>query len=308
MAWPRSALPGPFANNATLPSDSSLIMPNQGFWPHQNTIGHWYGQNLYRQAQPPPLTNQKQKFQKMFNLSANPRPSGTYFAVMSNRTGTRVETALDIRFVLGNPPLGISKIRIHEEHLTKVKHLKDRHLPLSPDVLELRATVFCTSALTSPDDVQRAMNRAASIATLSCNPQIKDENSPSKENCEYRPLEGCPVHICEGCVSREAKRLRRSKPKIEETDEWLHNASHRTLVFNNAQFVDWKTPNSSTAAEQLLSQPTRRTTDEDKDEDGKKKATRKLPPPPIEPGTIAADLAMRICCYCRHQNELNGFR
>ena len=269
----------------------------------------------YHQSQPPSTATQKQKCQELIWLSQDPRPdrpSGRYFDLKSSRTGTRVETALDVRLILTDPPTGIMKLRVHEDHLTKVKHLKDRLTPLSSDALELRATVFCHTAMQTTNDIQNAMNRAVGreADTSGNSGQIKIENSPSSENSDYRPLEGDPVRICEGCVSREAKRLRRSKLKSEETDEWLFNASHRTLVFNNGQTVEWKFPHSTNAAEQLLAQPlpTHTAPDDEKDEDGKRRVARKLPPPPVEVGTIAVDLAMRICCYCRHQHESTGFR
>ena len=320
MAWPQTSLSAQLTNNNNPTLRDFLnqgmppqTMPTQSFRPHSQTdLSHWYGHNQYKPAPCRPVSSQKPNYSNMIYLSPDPgpnRPPGRYFAIMSSRTGTRVETALDVRLVLADPPPGITRIRIHEEHLTKVKHLKDRHLPLSPDILELRVTVFCASALKSASDIQIAMNRAVNRDNPRCHPHAKDAGSPSKGSGEYRPLEGTPVQICEGCVSREAKRLRRSKPKNEETDEWLHDASRRTLVFNNNQLVDWKSPNSSNAAEQLLAQPPPpRVTAPGKEGEAAKAAVRKLPPPPIEPGTIAADLAMRICCYCRHQHESSGFR
>ncbi|KAL8818973.1 MAG: hypothetical protein Q9191_007826, partial [Dirinaria sp. TL-2023a] len=321
LNWHQPTVPGQFLannnndndnnNNVTMSNDRGLMMsPPQPYVPtRQSDISRWYNpSDQCRLNPPPPLTNQRQNYQKLFVLSEDSNLSNSPFVVMSSRTGTRVETALDIRLIIKDPPGGAKKIRLGDEHLTKLKYLKDRDVPLSPDVLELCATVFCASAMTSPHGVKTAMERAASRGRPTCSRGTNGKASLPNGNSEYRPLEGTPVRICEGCVSREVKRLRRSKPKTEETEEWLHDASHRTLVFNNPQYVEWKSPSSSSAAEQLLSQPTPRITDDDKEEDGRKKTSRKLPLPPIEPGTIAVDLAMRICCYCRHQHESTGFR
>jgi len=112
------------------------------------------------------------------------------------------------------------------------------------------------------------------------------------------------MKICDGCVARERKRLCRSKRKPDETDEWLFKASHCLLGFNSLTVVDWRSPNSKNAAEQLLRQrPSTETVDGDK----KKKSEQKLPMPPIQAGTVGADVQMRICCYCRHQREVTGF-
>ena len=303
FAWPANPI-SPYAN------PGKQIQP-QHFNSAPQTCNREFRQ-WCSQDQPSSATLFKQKCQELIYLSQEPRPDrpdGRYFDLKSNRTGTRVETALDVRLTLTNPPAGIMRLRIHEDHLTKVKHLKDRHMPLSPDALELRATVFCHTAMQTTNDIQDAMIRAASreVNSPSAHQQVKAENSPAGEPNGYRPLKGAPVRICEGCVAREAKRLRRSKPKPEETEEWLFNASHRTLVFNNGPIVDWKFPNSTNTAAQLLAQPSLSRSDE-KDDDGKKRAARKLPPPPVDEDTMAVDLAMRICCYCRHQHEPSGFR
>ena len=134
MVWPQS-LSTQLSNNATFPNDVNLAMPTQNFQPSpQTNPSYWYGSNQYKPTPSRPMSSQKPNYQKMIYLSPDPgthRPSGRYFAILSSRTGTRVETALDVRLVLADPPPGLSRIRVHEEHVTKVKYLKDAHLPLT---------------------------------------------------------------------------------------------------------------------------------------------------------------------------------
>jgi len=242
-------------------------------------------------------------------LSQDPPPYRTpskYLDLKTNRLSTRVETALDIRLVLTEPPVGISKLRIHEDHLTKMKQIKDARGPLTSDTLELHVTAFCHTAIKTATDRQLAMNKALTRQPTAVfhGKQSQTDRSPSNETNDYKPLEGSPMKICDGCITREAKRLCRSKRKSDETDEWLFKASHCLLSFNNLPVVDWRSPNSKNTAEQLLRQQPAVEHVEGKK---KEKSEKKLPMPPIDAGTVGADVQMRICCYCRHQHEATGF-
>lgn len=241
-------------------------------------------------------------------LSQQPLPygsSGQYFCLKSNRLSTRVETALDIRLVLSKLPAGTLKLRVHKNHLCKVKQLKEVQSPLPPDTLELHVTAFLHSAMKTENDRQVAMKKALSSewSRIDYDPSQTDNPSSSEAN-DYKPMEGSPMKICDGCIAREKKRLCRSKRKQDEDAEWLYKAERCLLSFNNSPIVDWKLPNSRNAAEQLLRQrPSTETV-----VDGKKKKTeKKLPMPSIDAGTVGADLQMRINCYCRHQREPTGF-
>lgn len=231
------------------------------------------------------------------------------FYVMSDRVTTRVETALEIRLILTKPPSDISKLRVHEDHLVKIKQLKDSRLELPPDTLELQVTAFTHTALQTPSDREQAMKRALSKGLNVEENSGKSHNdaSQSHDPDDYKPLEGSPVQICPGCAAREAKRLRRSKAKPEETDEWLEKASHCLLTFiNTSPVLDWRSSNSTNAAELLSRQHSSLQNVEDKNKK-KNNKEKKLPMPPVPPGTVAVDLQMRICCYCRHQHEQTGF-
>ena len=119
----------------------------------------------------------------------------------------------------------------------------------------------------------------------------------------------------------EKKRLTQS-PKEEqrkpgETDEWLEKTSRRICFFcKPGPSVEWQLPPSrhANSAATLKDAPPAPSPDDDVDDasavtttNGKTKGKQRLWPP-VEEGTIAADLPMRICCYCRHHDEKEGFR
>lgn len=285
------------------------------FRPYQYGALQWYDQGQNQPQLPMPSGNNKQKYQRMHLISPSSgpyTPYGTQLEVWASRLQTRVETAMEFRVILRKKPKSLQRIRVHESHLTKAKHLKDKDVPLPPTAAELRATVFCDTATRTPEAIQQAMHLAATNPSPPSSPKTKEENkeedSPhSKDDCAA--LRGAPVKICNGCVSRETKRLKRSKQKVEETDEWLETVRHHTSVITNGPWIELKGPDASNAAQQLLSQPAQPQNMEmdENVEDGRRKRQR-LPLPPIAPGTVAADFPMRICCYCRHQSEATGFK
>ena len=104
------------------------------------------------------------------------------------------------------------------------------------------------------------------------------------------------------------------KVELEEVNSEVSRASRRmvTMQVKAQALVDWQLPPSQNtgSAAQLMRAPApplppSEDDDEELDGDGKKK--KKLPIPPVDEGTIAVDMALRICCYCRHKNEDEGY-
>lgn len=272
----------------------------------------WHNQSQLPPAlQQPQQPRQQQQFAKLVFLSQQPLPyrsPGQYFFLKSNRLSTRVETALDVRVILTEFPAGISKLRVHKDHLCKAKQLKDVRPPLPPDTLELHVTAFLHSAMKTANDRQIAMKKAlTSESSRDNNQQSQTDRSSSTEANDYKPMDGSPVKICDGCTNRERKRLCRSRRKPEETDEWLFKAARAFLSFNNNPILDWRSPNSRNAAEQLLRQRPSTEAVSGAKKKKKKNLEPKLPMPSIDAGTVGVDLQMRINCYCRHQREPTGF-
>ena len=260
-----------------------------------------------------------------------------------------METALDIRLLLIEPPYQINKLRIHKTHLYKAKtqaRLEETTLP--SDTVEVRAVVFRASALKNPvtheydpEKVDQAMRCVRTIV------EVKEEESPSPSPSP--PPESAnniePIRTpCKLCIGREMKRLTRgpqtpkAKPKakskvtnghhLDQVDsggansqqsgkiesEEITRASSRmvTMSAKGQELVEWQpapSKNTDSAAQLMRAAPAPVPPSDEDDEDlgaeGKKK--KKLPPPPVDEDTIAVDMALRVCCYCRHKNENEGY-
>lgn len=252
---------------------------------------------------------------------------------------TRVETALDTRLVLVEPPGHVKRLRINKTHLYKAKNqAQSDDTSLAPDTVEVRAVVFCASSLKNPvtktrdpEKEAQAMNYARALS------EAKGGESPTLSSSALSALAVNvePIHTpCKLCIGREIKRLTRGpqtpkaklKTKSEATDghdpskvesegmnDEVSKASRRmvTMQVKTQAVVDWQLPPSQTvdSAAQLLRAPPAplppSSDDENLDVDSKKK--KKLPLPPVDEGTIAVDMALRICCYGRHKNENEGY-
>ncbi|KAL8792229.1 MAG: hypothetical protein Q9195_005185 [Heterodermia aff. obscurata] len=266
------------------------------------------------------------------------------FFVLANRLETRVETALDIRLVLKEPPSHIRRLRMNKTHLYKAKQSDD--MSLDPDTLEVRAVVFRASALKNsatqtrdPEKEARAVEYARAI--VEAREEESPPLSPSIPSAAPDMLE--PVQTpCGLCVGREFKRLTRgpqipkaklrAKSKATEQErsketgkvesERPHHEADRasrrmvTMQIKTQALVDWQRPPSqiTDSAAQLMRAPPAQLppaslphTDDDEELDGDSKKKKKLPLPAVEEGTIAVDMALRICCYCRHKSENEGY-
>ena len=197
---------------------------------------------------------------------------------------SRVETQIPIRLTLYKPPPGIKHLHLPTHTISKPKFLAKPPAEKSEDTLELSVLLVCASAMRDKEGaVERAFKRAESDDP----PVGKEETSiiPAQQddNDLERPLNGGPVTICSGCIVRERKRAARKKTKKqEEEEEWLKDETKRVIVFNCNEVREWC----------LV--------------DGTKETPVKEHSGPLEAMTVSP--AMRIACYCRHQQEKVGFQ
>ncbi|KAK2873389.1 hypothetical protein FQN49_002404 [Arthroderma sp. PD_2] len=196
---------------------------------------------------------------------------------------SRVETQIPIKLTLYPMPPGVKKLRLPSHAISKPKFLAKPEIKRSPDILELRASVLCTSAIQDKQKRERAFARARGEDVSAKSPKDNLEENPGDEDV---PLGGAEVKICPGCIQRERKRASRKKQRKPEEDEMFQkDEDKRVIVFNTTEIKDWtdppRTPNSTNCDPSL----------------------------PIAPlGAMQVELPMRIACYCRHQNEKVGFQ
>ena len=242
---------------------------------------------------------------------------------MSFKKSTRVETALEIRLELLNREntwSHIHKIRLHRQHVTKSKNLHElMNAPMDADTLELQATAFSSVAMKVPE---RRLRLLAATGNLG---QVLGSESPRSEpgvisttgDERVQAHYGEPIRMCQLCNEREKKRLQRSfndkKKKMEGSDSWLTEASQKVVVINSKPILECKRPSSciTSSATQLMnaiSAPSGDDENDDQEDKGRKKALKKPSLPPVKEGTIVVDISMRICCYCRHHKDPDGFQ
>ena len=220
---------------------------------------------------------------------------------------SRVETQIAVRFILKPAPEGVSKIRLPRHAIAKIKYIEDSHPQNNSDILDLHATLVCASAMRAKDQLERAMYEARGASPPAWVVEYQKEqlelqrnriddvqNRPKEEGdatsstsregsvngkderrqkTDYsKPAFGAVVQICEQCMNRERKRAGRKKnKKPDEEEKFAQDEKKRIIVFNTNQ-------------------------------------VRQFEPLTGHPGSIFAETLMRICCYCRHHGEKEGFR
>ena len=200
---------------------------------------------------------------------------------------SRVETQISVKLTLHPVPPGISRLHLQPHTISKPKLMAKPTPEKSPDMLELHATLVCTSAMQDLAKRNRAFARAAAVSSTeekeSCRSSLGD--TTSSDDDEDRPVSGGPVHICNGCIERERKRAARKKLKnVEEEQLWQKDEAKRTIVFNTQEVKEWQEPSSPKIGETFLHPATYGQT------------------------AVEVDVPMRIACYCRHQEEKIGFQ
>lgn len=206
---------------------------------------------------------------------------------------SRVETQIQIQFIISSfldnrDPGEFRRLRLPRDTVSKVKYLDDS--PAAPDMLDLEVKLVCASLLHHPGMIERLFyegrgepvpadllnstkdhlrERMEAVAEL----QSKDKGSEANGSMDYSKINA--VHICQLCVKREKKRAARKKTirKQEEEEQWGEAQDRRVISFNTAQIIPLEPDNLR---------------------DGKK--------------AIGGETNIRICCYCRHHHEKEGFR
>lgn len=187
-----------------------------------------------------------------------------------------METQIPIKLTLYPLPLGVKKLRLPSHAISKPKFLAKPDADRATEILDLNANVVCTSAMQDPAKRDKAFARARGDHSTG-------QGSGGDPTVEETPLDGAEVKICAGCIQRERKRASRKKQRKPEEDELFQkDEDKRIIVFNTTELKDWvETPKSP------VPEP----------------ATQ-----PVPAGAMNVELPMRIACYCRHQNEKQGFQ
>ncbi|KAF2640886.1 hypothetical protein P280DRAFT_400248, partial [Massarina eburnea CBS 473.64] len=144
-------------------------------------------------------------------------------------------------------------------------------------ILDMDVTLICTAAFQTKEDETRALRRAAGLEKM----PKRDPKTPLSEldkNDERHPQNGGEVVICDGCKERERKRYDRKKKKSPEDERFIKYENDRVIMINEKEYKKF--------------QPIARTERH------------------YSPNALSIDFALRIACYCRHQEDKSpqGFR
>jgi len=194
--------------------------------------------------------------------------------IETDRTKTRAETQIKTTIVLDPLPRQQQWIRFPRHTLSKNKQLaSDDEIATNEDgdaAVRLDLTLVCATAVEKPAGLERALKRARGeeeTPTRSKGTQVSeiDKDDPA------HPQNGGAVIICEGCKERERKRYDRKKKRNQEDEHvWKGYEDQRIIMINEKEFKRWQDVEP----------------DKGHGPDAKK-----------------VEFQMRICCYCRHQEE-----
>ena len=198
----------------------------------------------------------------------------------SDKTKTRAETQIKMTLTL-DPLENIEYIRFPRKTLAKPKHFaseEEKHdIEAKGTVVHMDVHLVCATAVEAHCDRERAMRRAAGTEAIPRRPEGVAISELDKEDPSH-PQNGGEVLICEGCKERERKRYDRKKKRGEDEEEFTKYENDRVIMINEKEHKKLK---EAEGGEVQFSSRAKQ-----------------------------VEFAMRIACYCRHQEEKSpqGYR
>ena len=202
-------------------------------------------------------------------------------SIKLDKTKTRAETQIKTLVSLDPLPGQYQWVRFPRHTLSKSKQLaSDEEVAANEKkdgTARLQLTLVLATAVEKTEGMERAYRRARGDEPTPRRPRGVAIAEIDKADPTH-PQNGGAVVICEGCKEREAKRYNRKKKRnAEEEDEWNSYEDDRIIMINEKEFKRWQ----------------------DVEDD-----------PECSPDAKKVEFAMRITCYCRHQEEKSpvGYR
>jgi hypothetical protein len=195
-------------------------------------------------------------------------------SIFFDKTKTRAETQIKTMLVLDGLPRHCQWARFPRHTLSKSKQLASSDEietnEAGDSAVRIDLTLVCATAVEKLEDMQRALRRARGAEKQPRRRPGTQVSDIEKED-DAHPQNGGAVVICEGCKERERKRYdRKKKRNQEEENEWSSYEDDRIIMINEKEFKRWQDV-----------------------EQGQQHG----------PDAKKVEFAMRITCYCRHQEE-----
>lgn len=206
----------------------------------------------------------------MIPQSIEPPKVGIFF----DKTKTRAETQIKTMLTLDPLPRHYQWARFPRHTLSKSKQLASSDEIESNEngdsAIRVDLTLVCATTVEQPAGLERALRRARGAEKTPRRDPGTQVSDIEKDDPTH-PQNGGAVVICEGCKERERKRYdRKKKRNQEEENEWSNYEDDRIIMINEKEFKRWQDV-----------------------EQGQQHG----------PDAKKVEFAMRITCYCRHQEE-----
>jgi hypothetical protein len=194
--------------------------------------------------------------------------------IYMDKVKTRAETQIKTTVILDPLPRRYQFIGFGRYTLSKSKQLASADEVIANEegdaTLRVDLTLVLATALDSDARVQRALRRARDEETTPSRSITTPVSEIDKDDPAH-PQNGGAVIICDGCKERERKRYdRKKKRNPDEEDEWNSYEDRRIIMINEKEYKRWQ----------------------DVEAEHQSGAEAKK-----------VEFAMRITCYCRHQEE-----
>jgi len=191
-----------------------------------------------------------------------------------DKVKTRAETQIKTMVILDPLPRQAQWARFPRHTMSKSKQLASSDEIATNEegdgAIRLGLTLVCATAVEKQAGMDQALRRARGDEAFPRRARGTQVSEIDKDDAAH-PQNGGAVVICEGCKERERKRYdRKKKRNVDEENEWLSYEDERIIMINEKEFKRW----------------------EDVEQDSQH-----------GPDAKKVEFAMRITCYCRHQEE-----
>jgi hypothetical protein len=198
----------------------------------------------------------------------------THVSLVPDKTKTRAETQIKIMLTL-DPLDNADFLKFPRKTLAKPKHFASeeerQEIEAKGAVLHMNVFLVCATAIETPQQREQALRRAAGTEDIPSRPEGASVADLDKDHPAH-PQNGGEVLICEGCKERERKRYDRKKKRGEDEEEFSKYENDRVIMINEKEYK-------------------------------KLREVEKNEPHQFSSRARQVEFAMRIACYCRHQEE-----
>lgn len=207
--------------------------------------------------------------------TASSAPEMATVTLHADKTKTRAETQIKVNLILDPLDPKFEFISFPRQTMAKPKLLcspeEIEEFNAKGDTVHMTLMLVCATAIDPPEKREQALRRARGDEEIPRRPEGMSLGEVDKDDPSH-PQNGGEVLICDGCKERERKRYDRKKKKADDELEWLGFEAQRVIMINDKEYKKLKEVDSS--QDQMYSARAKQ-----------------------------VEFAMRIACYCRHQEE-----